>query len=133
MPASLLGPESRRGVIRIARETDDIVAVRLEGEFDLSNAPTLGEEFDRALSRENDLILDLSDATFIDSNVVNALFRASKAVEGRGRTIVLQLGTEAIVERVLEIAGIESILRRARSRAEAIEMIRRGSSAESHA
>ena len=133
MPASLLGPGSRRGVIRIARETDHIVAIRLEGEFDLSTAPRLGEEFDRALSRESDLILDLSDATFIDSHVVNALFRASKAVGGRGRTIVLQLGTEAIVERVLEIAGIESMLGRAHSRAEAIEMIRRDSGSESQA
>ena len=123
MHASSLGSEQPAGVIRVVPETDEIVAVCLEGDFDLSNAPAFGKEVGRALENGNDLILDLSQATFIDSSVVHVLVNASKAVTGSERAVVLQLGTAAIVERVLEIAQIERVLPRAHHRQEAVRII----------
>jgi hypothetical protein len=70
-------------------------------------------------------------ATFIDSSVVHVLVNASKAVTGREHAVVLQLGTAAIVERVLEIAEIESVLPRAHERQEAVRMIQQASSRSS--
>ena len=70
-------------------------------------------EVDRSLQSGNNLILDLSQATFIDSSVVQVLVRAANAVNGCQRAVVLQLGTAAVVERVLEIVGIERVLPRA--------------------
>jgi len=102
MSASSLGSEQRAGVVRVVPETDEIVAVCLEGDFDLGNAPALGTEVGRALENGNDLILDLSQATFIDSSVVHVLVNASRAAIGSKRAVVLQLGTAPIVERVLE-------------------------------
>ena len=123
MHASSLGSEHRHGVIRVVPETDEIVAVCLEGEFDLTNAPSFRDEADRALETGDGLIFDLSEATFIDSSVIHVIVRAAEAVNGSHRAVVLQLGTAAIVERALEIANIEQVLPRAHDRQEAVRII----------
>lgn len=125
MFASSFVSERRAGTIRVVRETDGILAVCLEGEFDLANAPTLVDQIDLALETGKDLVLDLSEATFIDSSVINVLMRASKAAGERQQTMVLQLGTAAIVERALEIARIELVLTRAHDRQEAVRIIQK--------
>ena len=123
MHASLSSSECCNGVIRVLPETDEIVAISLEGDFDLSNAAAFGKEVAQVLGNRDNLILDLSEATFIDSSVVHVLVRASQAVDGSDRTVVLQLGTAAIVERVLEISRIEEVLPRAHDRQEAVRLI----------
>lgn len=123
MSAAAFGSEQREGVIRVVPETDEIVAICLEGDFDLSNAPALGKEVGRALENGNNLILDLSQAKFIDSSVVHVLVNASKAFTGSERAVVLQLGTAAIVKRVLEIFEIERVLPRAHHRHEAVRIL----------
>lgn len=75
MRASPFGSGSDIGAIRVVPETEEILAVSLEGEFDLTNAPCLSDEIERALDRGNGLIVDLSEATFIDSSVIHVLMR----------------------------------------------------------
>lgn len=111
------------GTLHVVPETDEIVALCVEGEFDMANAPRIVEESERVLTNDKHLILDLSQATFIDSSVINALFVARKQANARGRLAVLQLGTAAIVELVLKISGIEHVLPRVHTRAEAIATI----------
>ena len=123
MHTSTLSSEHRDGVIRIVPVADKIDVVCLEGDFDLRNAPVLGDHIYRALESGNGLILDLSEATFIDSSVIHTLVRASKAAARREQAIVLQLGTAASVERILEIASIEQVLPRAHDRHEAVRII----------
>jgi anti-anti-sigma factor len=127
MPASSVSSEQRHGVIRVVPETDEIVAVCLEGEFDLANAPALGDEVDRSLKSGANLILDLSEATFIDASVINVLLQAGRTVAASGgkQSMVLQLGTAPIVERVLEIVKIEQVLTRAHDRHEAVRIIQK--------
>ena len=69
--------------------------------------------------------MDLSEASFIDSSVIQVLEGAPKAAVDRERTIVLQLGTAAIVERALELAEIERLLPRAYDRQEAVRIIQK--------
>ena len=123
MHASSIGSEYRDSGIRVVPEGDEIVAVCLEGDFDMANAPAFGAEVDRALDNGNGLIVDLSEATFIDSSVLNVLLRTARTAAGREQAVVLQLGTAAIVERVLGIVGIERVLERAHDRQEAVRMI----------
>jgi anti-anti-sigma factor len=130
MPAPPRGSESRDVAIRVVPEADDVLAVCLEGEFDLLNVSTVDEEIDRALQSKKDLILDLSEATFIDASVIDVLFRASSTANASGQKAVLQLGTAPIVERVLEIVRIDQVLQRAHSRSEAIQIIQRGAATE---
>jgi len=123
MHVSSLGSEYRNGAIRVVPETDEIIAVCLEGDFDLANAPALGDQIDLALDHATGLILDLSKATFIDSSVIHVLMRASKTAARRKQSVVLQLGTVAVVERILEIVGIEHVMPRAHDRQEAVRII----------
>ena len=121
--ASSLGSEHHRAV-RVVRETDEIIAVCLEGELDLADAPDLGDQIDLALECGTGVIVDLSEATFIDSSIVSVLIQASKTAARRKQTVVLQLGTALVVERILQIVGIERVMPRANDRQEAVRIIR---------
>jgi anti-sigma B factor antagonist len=123
MSASSVDSEHRDGLIRVVTETDEIVAVCFEGDFDLTNAPALGDQIDAVLEGGKDVIFDLSEATFIDSSVVNALMRAVRVAGDRRQAVVLQLGTAAIVERVLGLVSVEHVLPRAHDRQEAVRII----------
>lgn len=76
-------------------------------------------ESERILADDKHLVLDLSRATFIDSSVI-----AHKQARASGRLAVLQPGTAAVVELVLGVSGIERVLPRVHTRAEAIDTIR---------
>jgi anti-anti-sigma factor len=117
-------PDYSDGAIRVVPERDEIVALCLEGDFDLRNASALDNQIHQVLDGGSDLILDLSEATFIDSSIVHVVVRASRAAGRRERAMVMQVGTAAIVERVLELARIERVLPRAHDREEALRMIK---------
>ena len=123
MSASQVRAEHQPGTIRPVAETEHVVAVCLEGELDRTNVAALDAAIDRALRSGNDLILDMSEATFIDSSVIQSVVRAAQSAERTRQAIVLQLGTAAIVERVLEIVKIEEVLPRAHDRQEALRVI----------
>ena len=129
MFASSVGSDHRDGVIRVVPETDGIVAVCLEGEFDLSNVRDLSDEIDRVLEAGNDVILDLSQVTFMDSSIISILVQGSREASARQQRMVLQLGTAAVVERVLELFAIEQVVPRARDREEAVRTIRHNAGA----
>ena len=116
------------GTLRLVPETDRVVALCLEGDFDLRNASALDAQIDLALQSGKDLILDMSDVTFVDSSVIHTLVRGARSARGREQAIVLQLGTAAIVERVLEVVNIEQVLPRAHDRHEALHVLDRRSS-----
>jgi anti-anti-sigma factor len=126
--ASLHRSDHRDGAIRIVPDVDGIVVLALEGDFDRHDAPTLGEQLDRALEARDNLVLDLSEVTFVDSSIVNELFRAAHVARERGQIAVLQLGNALLVERILEIVGIDTVLPCAHEREEAIQIIQRGAS-----
>ena len=117
-------PQNQAGELHVFAETDGIAGLCLEGEFDLGNAPQIIEEAERLLADEKQVILDLSEATFIDSSVIHALFRVGAEAKKSGRHVVLQLGTAAIVERVIEFSKIDRVLPRVSTRPEALDTIR---------
>lgn len=123
MSDALPGSEIGAGTVRLVHETDGIVAVCLVGDFDLGNVEVLHEHIDRALETGDDLIVDLSQATFIDSTVIHVLFDGADAARAGERTIVLELGTDPLVDRALGLVRIERVLPRASSRAEAVQVI----------
>jgi len=116
-------PEAAAPVIQVIEATDEIVALDLEGEFDISAAPELTAYAERVLAAGKDLIVNLSDVTFIDSSIIHALFAAEGQARKAGRTFVLQFGTHAAVERVLEITGTDKALPNAPTREGAIGLI----------
>lgn len=113
----------RPGTITVVDATDTIAALDLDGEFDTTQAPEMVELAERLLGERKHLIVNLTPATFIDSAVVHALFRADAAAKQHGRAFVVQLGTAHGVERVLEITGAAKNLATAPDRDEAIRLI----------
>ena len=125
MSASQFRSEHPPGAIRLVDETEHVVAVCLEGELDRTNVAALDAAIERALQPGNDLIVDMSEATFIDSSVLQSVVRAAQSAGRTQQAIVLQLGTAALVERILEIVQIEEVLPRVHDRQEALRVIQR--------
>lgn len=78
----------------------------LAGEHDVSTLPQLREAL-AAVSADSCplVVIDLSQATFIDVAVVRALIGAGQAVTRRGGQFGLLLGTAPAVLRLLDLAG----------------------------
>jgi anti-anti-sigma factor len=121
--ASTIGSDEGASAVRVVPERDGVVAVCLDGEFDMANASRLRDEIDGTLAGGHDLILDLSQATFIDSSIIHVLFASARAAGERNRRLVLQLGTAPIVERALELSAIERVVARAHDREEAVWLL----------
>jgi anti-anti-sigma factor len=113
------------GKVHVRPETDNIVAISLEGEFDRANSFLISEQAEQALDEDKHLILDLSGASFIDSSTIHALVQAQNAAAKQGLVIVLQLGTAATVERALQLSGIDQLVPRAGTRGEAVQTLQR--------
>jgi anti-anti-sigma factor len=118
--------ESRSGEkqprIEVERLPDGAVVVMLQGEFDLLNA----EEFGQRLVTEGEgargLVLDVSEVSFIDAAMIHAIKQASASLRDSDQRLVLQVGTDTVVGRVLKIAGLDQELPFAGDRLEALRL-----------
>jgi anti-anti-sigma factor len=82
--------------------------LQLSGDLDLASAAATGRKVRRYLSRLPDgieAIIDLSAVTFLDSQGINALVRASQE---HAETVQLR-GVPPLIRRTLELAGLESV------------------------
>lgn len=116
-------PHRVSGTLTVTVETDEIVAISLHGEFDLATAPQIVAQTGQALADDNHVIIDLDEATFIDSSVINALFHAKKTAEQRGSAVVLQLRAAGVADHILALTGVEQVLPRTHTRIEAVRRI----------
>ena len=96
------------------------VVVECMGEHDSASKEELGRLFSE-LVRENDLVVvDVSEAAFIDSSFLNNLVVADRLARQRGSRLRLQHGTSLIVMRALEVSGILAVLDGAATREAAL-------------
>jgi anti-sigma B factor antagonist len=96
---------------------DDLPVLEVPGELDLAVAPWLREQIDTLFAGgATSLVLDLSDATFLDSTALGVLVGALTTSNERGGRIHLVV-TEPQILRVLSITGLsdEFSLHQARS------------------
>jgi anti-sigma B factor antagonist len=99
-----------------------VAIVLLEGEHELFSAPKLQRQLEALIGEGLSIVIDLGQATFLDSSVVAVLVRA----RDRARladvafAIVLDDSTGEPVRRMFEITGLASILPVVGSRAEAL-------------
>jgi anti-anti-sigma factor len=87
-----------------------VALIRLFGEHDLATAVGLGEEIDERVAAGEGVVVSLMEAEFIDSSIVQELYRSDKALRKQGRRLVLHVATASIVERLLEISGLRAAL-----------------------
>jgi anti-sigma B factor antagonist len=112
------------GVVRVDRASPGVLVVELVGDHDLSNASDLEAALDGGLSPDSGVVVDLSEATFIDSRVIKALFDTNDRLAGHGRQLVLQLQTAGIVMRVLEVTKLTDTAVVVSDRREAVALAR---------
>ena len=80
--------------------------VVLSGEHDLYSADRLRQTLDDVLLGSEHLIVDLSQAEFIDSTIIGVLVQTMNRAGGVDRKFTIVLGTAPIVQRTLEITGV---------------------------
>ena len=108
--------------IEVSRYDDGVAAVKLLGEHDMSTRGDLYEVLNPLLAQGQRVIVDLSDTEFIDSSVLHALVSSDQQARNNGHHLTLQLNTEAIVKRVLEIGGLLEHLPCGTTREQAMEL-----------
>jgi anti-anti-sigma factor len=84
--------------------------VVVHGELDLATAPQLRETTATANHDNERLIIDLSQATFIDSVGICALVEAGRRSTHRGIGLVVITTSGSSVERTLTIVEADSVL-----------------------
>ncbi len=92
--------------LHVLRPSFGQAVVELNGEHDLETKEMLGELL-TSLIEENDLVVvDISEAEFIDSSVLHNFLVADRLARQRGSRFRIQLGTAAIVEKAMELSGL---------------------------
>jgi anti-anti-sigma factor len=86
--------------------------VALRGEHDIATADRLAERFDEIFAQGTKIVVDLSDADFIDSSTIRVILRAYRhAEETHGDKVVLVVPPANLtLQRLLEVSGLGRIL-----------------------
>lgn len=86
--------------------------ITLPGESDAYVAPRIRSDLESALGTEAPLVVDLTQATFIDSTIVGVLLEGLANCEKLERPLLLLLPDDAApeVHRLFEITGLSSLL-----------------------
>lgn len=97
--------------IRIDRDLArgaDVVAVG--GDVDLHSAPELREQLEHLSSEESAsrIVVDLSEATFLDSMALGVLLAAKRTAEAHGKRFAIVAATTEI-RRIFEITMLDSV------------------------
>ena len=91
-------------------DLDDLSIVVLRGEIDMSSAPAIGATVDaRRRAGCTELTLDLSDVTFMDSQGLNELIKAHKALTSAGGGLTLRAPSRP-VDLAIQIVGIDAVI-----------------------
>jgi len=86
--------------------------VSLSGEHELYGAAKLQERIDSLIADDLAVVVDLTDAMFLDSSIVSVLLKAQRFAASRGcdYTVVLGDTTGASVRSMFELTGLDAIL-----------------------
>ena len=85
---------------------DERIVVHVVGEVDLANAPELDQQLATVMGQSpSQLVVDLTEVTFMDSTGLGVLVRALK----RSRELEIRLDLIVTNERVLKVFGITGL------------------------
>jgi anti-sigma B factor antagonist len=101
----------------------DEITIVLGGELDMCAAPALRDALKRATkARVKNVIVDLTDATFVDSTAIGALLAASKHARESGGRLRLICANRNVL-RTVEIAGLDRHIAIAPTHEEALKLV----------
>ena len=111
---------------RLELRTDgDALVARIAGEVDISNASDIGAALEGAVpQRALGLVLDLSEATYIDSAGVHLLFRLGGRLTRRRQQLRVVVPETAPIRKIVNLAGLGWTVPHDRSVPEALTRMR---------
>jgi anti-sigma B factor antagonist len=102
-------PPGLEFAISSRRLTNGTWVVAASGEVDLYTAPELERALTAALTAGvTQLVVDLTEATFVDSTVLHVLLRATQHLDGAGGELIAVV-PDPNIRRVFEITGFERL------------------------
>ncbi len=102
MDEQAVGPDL---VLATAREDERAILI-VRGELDAYSAPALEDQVARMGAEDRqDVVLDLSETTFLDSSGLRAILTAYRRIGERGGKLALRHPSEPVL-RLLEITGL---------------------------
>jgi anti-anti-sigma factor len=94
------------GAVTLERHSPGVAVVTLRGEHDLATRAEISATLAR-VGDEADVLVDLSECSFIDSSVIGALVVAFQTLAEQGRRLELAIPPEAAaIQRVAKVAGL---------------------------
>jgi anti-sigma B factor antagonist len=99
----------RRGRVAVGHHARGIAVVTMRGEHDLSTQPEVADALAQAAAHSN-VVVDLSECSFIDSTVIQELVKTSHAVSAKGEQVILVIPRkQAAVARIADVTGLAQI------------------------
>lgn len=96
--------------MHVSSTEDDVKVVALRGELDFDQAPALGRALDDLRAEgAQEIVVELSDLTFIDSSGISVLVAAARASAAEQGTLVVAAPT-AHVQRVFDIVSLSELV-----------------------
>ncbi len=92
--------------VEVVRVPPDAAVIALHGEHDVSTREEICSLLSAEVSSNALVVVDVTDADFIDSSVLHNLAKVDRLARNRGSRFVLQMGTAPIVRSAIEISGI---------------------------
>ena len=80
--------------------------IEVHGEHDIATKTEVRELFTSLVETNGLVVIDITDAQFIDSSFLHNLALADRLARSRGSRLRLQLGTATIVRTALEHSGL---------------------------
>ena len=96
--------------IRVLPMQAQVVRVRVSGEVDLCTAPELERALVQEIHAAREVLLDLSEVSFIDSSGLHAIVAAAQAARSDGGALVLDSRMPDQARRLFEITGLQSLV-----------------------
>jgi anti-sigma B factor antagonist len=114
----------QQGTLEVEIHSANAAIVTLRGEHDLGSKPAVTKALATASGCRN-VLVDLSECTFIDSSVISALLQASNRLTKRHGLLelVIPSGAHQAVRSVFELMGLQRLLPIHETRAAAIEYL----------
>jgi len=106
---------------------DSVGVVKLTGEVDIVQAHELRERLMAAVRNDDlGLVVDLTDAAYIDSVGVSLLFELAEKLQERQLRLLLVMPETGLIQRVLTIVDVRSVAEIHHSLDQALTEIRGG-------
>jgi anti-sigma B factor antagonist len=109
--------------VATSRLDDGTHVLAVRGELDLYSTPQLTAELETIASERTNVVVDLTEVSFMDSTALGAILLASRRLRDANRRLAL-VSPVAATTKLLTMVGIDRVVPVVESRDDALERLR---------